>query len=150
MILYGIIGILLISIIFRICTYSIKAAKHGYKIETEFVGYYLPNHIIDIYGFFKPIFKYTNRSGEEVFIKSNAIMYFPIYKKGEKVRIKCYDNYVTEITEKNEVYPSFFSKEKEEVIINRSIKFNILGLKSMIDIFIQVLIIAIIILFKNY
>ena len=150
MILYGIIGILLISIIFRICTYSIKAAKYGYKIEAEFVGYYFPNHIIDVYGYFKPVFKYTNRNGEEVFIKSNAIMYFPIYKKGEKVRIKCYDNYVTEITETNEVYPSFLSKEKGEVIINRSIKFNILGLKSMIDIFIQVLIIAIILIFKNY
>lgn len=140
MIIFAFIIFTILNLLIKLINYSFKAKKYGIKTEAIIVGYYMyyETKIIMWY----PVVKFIKMNGEEIIAKSRLSISFPVYKIGEKIFIQYYADEISNM-EYKDVYIDRFSKNKEKMYIDSGIRFNILDLKHLLDVFLEGLILIV-------
>lgn len=96
-----------------------------------------------------PVVKFNKMNGEEVTARSRTLISLPAYKIGETIPIKYYANDISDV-EYKDIYIDRFSAKREKIYIDSNIKFNILDLKHLLDVILEVLILVFALIFVMY
>jgi len=139
-ILIAIIIFTTLNLFLKLLGYSFKAKKYGISTNAIVVGYYMyyDTKIIMWY----PVVKFNKMNGEEVIARSRSLISLPVYKIGETIPIKYYANDISNI-EYKDIYIDRISTKREKIYIDSSIKFNILDLKHLFDVILEVLLLVV-------
>ena len=140
--------ILLVNIIRRIVSYSFKAKKYGSRIKAKFVGYYIPYNFESHFSY-RPVVKF-NYNNEEIYAVNNLHLTFPIYKKGDNIDIKFYKSNGLSSNSSIVVFTNGINKDKEDIIVDNNVTFNIVDKKHIVDIIIEIIVIIIILCLKRF
>lgn len=146
-ILIAIIIFTTLNLFLKLLGYSFKAKKYGIRTNATVIGYYMyyDTKIIMWY----PVVKFNKMNGEEVTARSRSLISLPVYKIGEIIPIKYYANDISNI-EYKDIYIDRISTKKEKIYIDNSIKFNILDLKHLFDVILEVLLLVILLIIVMY
>ena len=139
-ILIAIIIFTTLNLFLKLLGYSFKAKKYGISTNAIVVGYYMyyDTKIIMWY----PVVKFNKMNGEEVIARSRSLISLPVYKIRETIPIKYYANDISNI-EYKDIYIDRISTKREKIYIDSSIKFNILDLKHLFDVILEVLLLVV-------
>lgn len=146
-ILIAVISFTAINLLLKLLGYSFKAKKHGAHTNATIIGYYMYNDISKIMWY--PVVKFNKLNGEEVIAQNKAPLAVPVYKIGETISIQYYANDTSNIKYKN-VHIDKNTKIVEKMYIDDAIKFNIIDFKHLLDIILEVIFFAIILIFTLY
>lgn len=146
-ILLAVVIFSIINLLIKLLGYSFKARKYGIKTQATVIGYYMYYDTKNIRWY--PVVKFKKMNGEEVIARSYSLIALPIYKIGETITIKYYANDLTNI-EYKEIYIDRFSTKKDQVYIDTNIKFNILDIKHLFDVILEIIIIVVLMIIVLY
>lgn len=146
-ILIAVISFTAINLLLKLLGYSFKAKKHGAHTSATIIGYYMYNDINKIMWY--PVVKFNKLNGEEVIAQNKAPLTVPVYKIGETISIQYYANDTSNIKYKN-VHIDKNTKIVQKMYIDDDIKFNIIDFKHLLDIILEVIFFAIILIFTLY